>query len=175
MINEFDNLIKKASSCSKSGDYEVALEICSRLLDEYPERIKEILRARSHINAHRHHICEALEDRKKILNANEGDVQDYYFAGHFALQETLWRDAEKYFMDALSLLKEQNSCKYKQDSQFLLAYCLLKAGKESEAREICSKLDDSFEVWVETEPTGFLTVRNLKQMIDNKIEGAELD
>jgi len=155
-----------ATAKNKMGQYDLALKICQELLNEYPQKAKDILRVRSHIHAYNDQVDAALKDRVKILESSEGDIQDYYFAGNYAVQKNSWNEASKFLLNAIRKCREFDTEKYKQDSLFLLAYCLMKLHKVKEAREICTQLDNDFEAWVDADGIDFMSTEELKNLIE---------
>lgn len=125
--------LKKTKMRAKKRRYEEALASCNELLKNFPEKKSDILRTRAYTYALMGDYDRAVQDRKTVLEMDEGLLKDYYLAASNALSLGMFSQASAWLKELLRLGEEQKETWFDSAAYFLLAYSQMEQGYYEEA------------------------------------------
>lgn len=165
-MDDFKQHEKRIKSLVQRKAHDEALAECNAFKAQHPELKAEVLRLRAYIHAHRGAYDDAIADRESLVNEGLAILRDYYQLGDNSLSAGRFKEASKWFNDALRRGAEENETWFDSAALLLLSYSQMRLGLLQEAEKNLDKavaLDADCAMPVRGE--GIVTHQSLREEI----------
>ncbi len=147
-MEEASEHLEKIAAKYRDRDYGAALNLCNEFPVTHPDAYR-ILFKRAHVHWQLGNRQAAIEDLNVVVDIRSNEPGFRYVRSFFLIDQGDYVGAVDDLTEVLRLGKEAGSDYYREDAQFVRAYCWLKLRKFSEALADCQNVKSGYNTWIE--------------------------